>query len=82
LKLDNGNDRQERRKKRYFIPIFFFFAELTLAWLVISIIQVDFDIRNWQLWGKILLGLGTLYSLSKTLRIFKRQRNFSVVVKK
>jgi len=57
------------------MPLFFLFAELVLAWLVVSIIQVDFDIRNWQLWGKALLGLVAIYSLSKTARVFKRQRD-------
>jgi len=75
MKTYNGNSTQERRRKRVFTPTVYFILELILAWLVLSIINVSFDIYSWALWSYgAWLGV-FLYSLSKTIHIYKRQKN-------
>jgi len=72
----NGEDRQERRKKHYITPIIFLLAELIIAWLIISIIMIDFNIYKWTLWGKIPLFIIAIFFLYKTVKIYKRQKNY------
>ena len=67
---------KERRKKRIFIPTLYFFTEIILAWLVLSLIQVDFDIRSWNLWSLIVFFIALSYSLAKTIHVYKRQKNY------
>jgi len=64
-----------------FIPAFYFLAEMVLTWLVLSIIQVNFDIREWSLWSVIIFILAVAYSLSKTIYVYKRQKNIKVDLK-
>jgi len=72
----NSSKIKERRKKRMFIPAFYFLAEMVLTWLVLSIIQVNFDIREWSLWSVIIFILAVAYSLSKKIYVYKRQKKY------
>ena len=72
----NSSKIKERRKKRMFIPALYFIAEMVLVWLVLSIIQVNFDILEWSLWSIIIFTLAMAYSLAKTVHIYKRQKNY------
>jgi len=76
LHLDNGEDRQERRRKHYITPIIFTLLEITLAWLIISIIEIDFNIEKWDIWGKFAIVLSSIYSIYKMVKIYKRQKNY------
>ncbi len=76
MKIYNGEDRQERRRKRYITPILYSLAEITLAWLIISIIMIDFDINRWTIWGKLILSIATIYSLYKMVKIYRRQKKY------
>ncbi|CAA6810549.1 MAG: Unknown protein [uncultured Sulfurovum sp.] len=67
----------ERRKKRLVMPFIYFIAESIFLWLVISLFQLEFDIREWHIVAIILLSLGVFYSIAKTIHIFQRQRNLS-----
>jgi hypothetical protein len=70
----NGNRQQERRRNRLFTPLIYFFAELTLAWLILSIINFSFNITVWAKWSYLALFIVSLYSLKKTLRVYRRQK--------
>ena len=76
MRIYNGEDRQERRKKRYITPIVYALAEITLAWLIISIAMIDFNIYRWNIWGKLILSISTIYSIYKMILIYKRQKNY------
>ena len=76
MRLDASNNVIERRKKRMFIPALYFIAEMVLVWLVLSIIQVQFDMREWSLWSVIVFTLAIAYFLAKTVHVYKRQKNY------
>jgi len=78
MKTYNGNNRQERRRKRTIIPLFYFFAELTLFWLILSIINVSFNITIWGSWSYIASLIIFAYLGDKTLRVYKRQKNLKI----
>ena len=66
----------ERRKKRLFIPTLYFIMEMVLIWLVLSLIQLKFDFRDWALWSLVIFVLFGIYSFSKTLQVYIRQKNY------
>jgi hypothetical protein len=74
--LDIGEDRQERRRKHYIIPIIFTLLEMTLYWLIISIIEIDFNFKNWDFWGRFGFLILSLYSIYKMMKIYKRQKKY------
>ena len=76
MKFSVSSKIKERRKKRMFVPAFYFLAEMVFVWLVFSIIQVDFDIRSWSIWSLIVFFIALIYSLSKMIHVYKRQRNY------
>jgi len=67
---------KERRKKRVFTPIIYFVLECIFVWLVLSLIQVDFDMNSWSLWSKVVLGCFTLYFFMKMRNIYERQKSY------
>jgi|GEM_PF-2206412 len=79
MKIDNGNNRQERRKKRVVIPIVYFLAEITLGWLILSIVNLSFYIKQWTVWSYSVMIIIFLYSLSKTFMVYKRQKKLKAV---
>ncbi len=76
MRMKENSKIIERRKKRMFIPTIYFLAEMIVAWLVLSLIQVNFDIRNWSLWSLIIFIIFIGYALAKTVHIYKRQKNY------
>ena len=82
MKIYNGEDRQERRKKRYIIPLIYALAEITLAWLLISIAMIDFNIYRWSIWGDLILSIAIIYSIYKMMKIYIRQKNIKYMSNK
>jgi hypothetical protein len=76
MKVYNGEERQERRAKHYITPIIFMLLELVMGWLIISIVMVNFNINLWTFSGKLSFLIFSLYSLYKTGKIYKRQKNY------
>jgi len=66
----------ERRKKRMLIPAVYFVVETIFVWLILSLIEVDFNIVYWNLWSMAILGVAFLYSISKTFHVYHRQRDY------
>ncbi len=76
MRIYNGEDRQERRRKHYITPIIFLLAELTIVWLILSIIMVDFNITKWNIFAKVSLLIFGIFFLGKTFKIYARQKNY------
>ncbi|KIM07610.1 MAG: hypothetical protein KU29_06295 [Sulfurovum sp. FS06-10] len=76
MRINNGMQVQERRKKRVFIPSFYFVAEMVFIWLVLSLIQLEFDVLGWNDWGVVIFSIFFIYSLGKTVHVYKRQNNY------
>ena len=74
MKTYNGANHQERRRKRIFTPIVYFILELILAWIILSIINVSFDISSWALWSYGIWFGVFIYFGYKTYLIYKRQK--------
>ncbi len=66
----------ERRRKRMVIPAIYFIAEITLFWLILSLIQLEFNIEHWEVWSIILFVIATLYSTFKTIHVYRRQKDY------
>ena len=76
MKTYNGEYRQERRRKHYITPIIYFLAELSFLWIVLSIIEINFNIQEWKSWAVIAFCVGAIYPAYKTVKIFIRQKNY------
>lgn len=66
----------ERREKRLIVPIIYLLAEITVFWLVLSLIQLKFDLLEWSVWAIIIFILGIVYSIIKTVHIYERQKDY------
>ncbi len=66
----------ERRRKRRVIPILYCLAELILIWLVLVLIELEFNILNWDLWAIVTYLIFAIYSVAKTVRIYERQKTY------
>jgi len=66
----------ERRKKRMFVPTIYFIAEIVLAWLALSLIQLNFNMKSWAIWSLIIFVGVFIYGLTKTIHVYKRQKNY------
>lgn len=66
----------ERREKRFIIPMIYLMAEIIVAWLVLTLIQVEFDIRVWDTWAIIIFVIGGVYSIIKTVNVYQRQKDY------
>ncbi len=66
----------ERRRKRKFIPAIYFIAEVVLAWLILSLIQLNFNLFEWSIWSLFIFILSVLYSTFKTIHVYRRQKNY------
>ncbi len=66
----------ERRQKRLIVPIIYFLAEIVVLWLALTLIQLNFDIREWEVWAMIIFFIGLVYSIVKTLDIYQRQKSY------
>jgi len=72
----NNFKREERRRKRLFIPAIYFILEIIFMWLVLSILQVRFSILSWEDWSQLVMFLFFSYALFKMLHIYKRQKSY------
>ena len=75
MRIYNGENRQEKRKKRVFTPVIYFLSELIFTWLIISIINLSFNIFSWDNWSYIPLFTIFCYITYKTYTIYNRQKN-------
>ena len=66
----------ERRRKRVFIPIIYFIAEVTVAWLVLTLVQLNFNILEWSVWSIVLFIMVVSYSVLKTVHVYERQKDY------
>lgn len=67
---------RERRRRRLLTPAFYFIAEMVLIWLVLSLIQLNFNILMWDGWSYVVGVVFTLYSVLKLLHIYHRQKRY------
>ncbi len=66
----------ERRRKRIFIPIVYFMAEITAVWLVLTLIELNFNILEWSIWTILVFILALSYSALKTVHVYNRQKDY------
>ena len=66
----------ERRRKRLIIPMVYMLAEIVCFWLVLALFQVNFNIFEWNFWALAIFILGSVYSIFKTIHIYKRQKDY------
>jgi len=66
----------ERRKKRMVIPTIYFIAEVVLVWLILSLIQLNFNIKGWAIWSLVIFAGAFIYGLTKTIHVYRRQKNY------
>lgn len=71
----NRKDR-ERRRRRLLTPAFYFMAEMVFIWLVLSLMQLNFNVVTWEMWSYVVWVLFVLYSVAKLLHVYRRQRNY------
>jgi len=76
MKIDNGKHNFEKRRKRFFTPIIYMLAEFSLAWILLSVVNISFQIQTWNSLSHIALSCALLYSAYKTHAIFERQKNY------
>jgi ABC-type transport system involved in cytochrome bd biosynthesis fused ATPase/permease subunit len=77
MKVYNGNQRQERRKKRILTPIIYLLLEIILIWLILSIINISFDITSWSTLSHIVVLISFIYFSYKTYKIYQRQKTLT-----
>jgi len=76
MKIYNGENNQERRRKHYITPIIYFLAELSFIWIILSVIEISFNIGEWRTWAIVAFSVGAIYPAYKTITIFIRQKNY------
>jgi len=79
MKTKSRHAQIEQRRKRMVIPFVYMIAEITLVWLVLSFINVSFDLRTWGSVSFVILYLAGSYSLYKTFLVYKRQEEYKRV---
>ena len=67
----------ERRKKRMVIPIIYFMAEVVLVWLIFTLIEMNFNVAEWNVLSILVFVTAVLYSTFKTVHVYRRQREYS-----
>ena len=76
MRIYNGENKQEKRRKHYVTPVIYFLAEISFIWIILSVIEISFDIRKWSIWAVVALAIGMIYPAYKTVRVFIRQKNY------
>jgi len=76
MKIDNGKYKYEKRRKRTFAPIIYMFSEVVLAWIILSAINVSFQVQTWEMWSHIVLLFAFIYSGYKTFVVLDRQKEY------
>jgi len=78
MKVGQGKRVEERRKKRLFTPAIYFILELIYMWLILTIIQVNQNPLTWELWSQLIMAIFALYSLFKTIHVYRRQKEYPI----
>jgi len=73
-----NNKVRERRKKRMFIPAFYFLLEIVFVWLVLSLIQKSFFLHVWAWWSLLIFIVFVIYFLLKTIHVYDRQKDYPI----
>ena len=78
MSLDDKTDVRdsERRRKRLIIPMVYMLVEIVCLWLILALIQVKFNMLEWNFWALAIFILGSVYSIFKTIHIYKRQKDY------
>ena len=76
MKIYNGENNQERRRKHYITPIIYFLAEVSFIWIILSVVEISFNIVEWNRWAVVALAVVAVYPAYKTVKIFIRQKNY------
>ena len=76
MRIYNGEDQQEKRRKHYVTPIIYFLAEVSFIWIMLSVIEITFDISKWGTWAVVALAIGAIYPAYKTVNVFIRQKSY------
>jgi ABC-type transport system involved in cytochrome bd biosynthesis fused ATPase/permease subunit len=66
----------ERRRKRIITPIIYFFAETIFVWLVLALIQINFNMLIWSFWAIAIFIIAVIYSIIKTVNVYQRQKGY------
>ena len=72
----NGNKIIERRQKRKFAPAIYFILELILIWLVLTVLEVNYNPMDWTIWSQISMIVFGIYAIFKMLYIYNRQKRY------
>jgi hypothetical protein len=59
-----------------FIPSLYLFLEVLFIWLVLSVIQQNFFIQTWELWGILVFIIFVGYAVFKTIHVYQRQKDY------
>lgn len=78
MKIDNGQYKFEKRRKRTFTPIIYMLAEIVFAWILLSIVNISFEVQTWGIGSYIILFLAFSYSVYKTQGVYERQKDYEV----
>jgi len=68
---------ENRRRKRLIVPTLYFILEIGIIWLLISLFEMSFDIKEWLIISIVFFAGGTFGRLVKTINVYKRQKEFS-----
>jgi L-asparagine transporter-like permease len=71
-----NSEIRERRKKRMIVPVIYLILEMVFIWLVLSLIQLKFDFREWAIWSMVIFIIWGVYAFSKTWDVYNRQKNY------
>ena len=62
MKIDNGKYKFEKRQKRIFTPIIYMFSEVILIWILLSMMNVSFQVQTWEISSHVILLFSFIYS--------------------
>jgi len=65
---------KRRRRPSYLIPILFFMLEILLVWLVISLLNWDLNILQWNVYTYAIALAWIIFSIIKLMIVLKRQK--------
>ena len=78
MKINNGKYKFEKRRKRVFVPIVYMLAEIILIWILLSLLNISFNVQSWSVISYIILFVAVGYSLYKTVIIYERQKRIDL----
>lgn len=78
MKINNGKYKFEKRRKRVFVPIVYLLAEIILVWILLSLLNISFNVQSWSVISYMILFVAVGYSLYKTVIIYERQKRIDL----